>query len=146
MTKFTDGELNVMKVLWEHGELKPKDIQERLPIELKNSALRSFLTVLLEKGHVKRRIIGKAYHYTATTRSRTTMRRSLKRIVDDFFDGSKQALLMDLIRSEKLNESELLELKRMAEGDSGTDSGVSRQNGGVSGKKRPRPQSKRKRS
>lgn len=118
MAKFTDGELNVMKILWEHGELKPMEIQSHYPSEIKNSALRSYLTVLLEKGHVQRRMIGKAFHYKATTRSSATMKHSLRRIVDTFFEGSTEALMMNLIKSEKLSDKELLELKRMADGKS----------------------------
>lgn len=118
MAKFTDGELNVMKILWEHGELKPAEIQEHFPTPIKNPALRSYLTVLLEKGHVRRRMVGKAYHYKAITRSNASLRHSLGRIVDVFFEGSTEALMMNLIKSEKLTDDELLQLKRMAEGKS----------------------------
>ena len=52
MARFTEGELEVMQVLWEHGELKPGEIQERFPRGIRNAALRSVLLVLLEKGHV----------------------------------------------------------------------------------------------
>ena len=61
MPRFTPGELKVMRLLWEHGELKPAELQERFPEPIKNPALRSYLTTLLEKGHVTRRRVGKAY-------------------------------------------------------------------------------------
>lgn len=118
MAKFTDGELNVMKILWEYGELKPAEIQTHFPSEIKNSALRSYLTVLLDKGHVQRRMVGKAYRYKAITRSNVSLRHSLGRIVDVFFEGSTEALMMNLIKSEKLSDDDLLQLKRMAEGKS----------------------------
>ena len=50
MSRFTPGELKVMRLLWEHGELKPAELQERFPEPIKNPALRSYLTTLLEKG------------------------------------------------------------------------------------------------
>ena len=31
MSRFTKGELEVMRILWKHGELKPAEIQERFP-------------------------------------------------------------------------------------------------------------------
>ena len=65
MSTFTAGELDVMKILWEHGELKPSQIQGKYPRPIKNAALRFQLKVLLEKGHVARRKIGKAYYYKA---------------------------------------------------------------------------------
>lgn len=56
MSRFTEGELKVMRILWQHGELKPADIQAKHADDIKNPALRSYLTILLEKGHVTRRL------------------------------------------------------------------------------------------
>src|SRR5687768_13530960 len=67
MTKFTEVELEVMNILWEHGELKPAEVIEHYPRPIQNSAVRSFLAVLLKKGHVTRRKVGKAYYYKAKT-------------------------------------------------------------------------------
>lgn len=114
MTKFTPSELKVMKILWDHGELKPAEIQVHYEPPIKNPALRSFLTVLLEKGHLSRRLVGKAYHYKAVTQRSATVKRSLREVVDQFFDGSTDALMMSLIKSEKLDQDDLLELQRMA--------------------------------
>jgi hypothetical protein len=41
--------------------MKPAELQQRFPWDIKNPALRSHLTILLAKGHVKRRKVGKAY-------------------------------------------------------------------------------------
>ena len=62
MTKFRDAELQVMKLLLSHGEMKPMELQELHATAVKNSALRFTLSTLVEKGHIKRRQIGKAYH------------------------------------------------------------------------------------
>lgn len=114
MTKFSDAELQVMKLLWQEGELKPAEIQELHESAVKNSAIRFTLSALLEKGHVKRRQIGKAFHYSAVTKRAATFRRTLKELVDVFFEGSTDALLISLIKSENLSEEELLELQQMA--------------------------------
>jgi len=117
--RFTPGELKVMRLLWEHGEMKPADLQQRFPEPIKNPKLRSFLTTLLEKGHVTRRLVGKAYYYKPTTRPRSAFRSMLGELVDVYCGGSVQALVMNIIRSEKLSEDELLALKRLADaGDS----------------------------
>ena len=65
--RFTDGELKVMQLLWEHGEMKPSQLQELFPEPIKNPALRSYLTILVEKGHITRRKSGKAFLYKAKT-------------------------------------------------------------------------------
>ena len=119
MSRFTPGELKVMRLLWEHGELKPAELQDRFPEPIKNPALRSYLTTLVEKGHVTRRRVGRAYYYKAVTRSRSAFRVMLDELVDAYCGGSVQALVMNIIKSERLSEEDLVELKRLADaGDS----------------------------
>src|SRR5262245_10060598 len=111
MARFTPGELHVMRLLWEHGELKPGRIQELYPEPIKNPALRSYLSILVEKGHVSRRREGKAFLYKAVTARNLAFRSTLRELLDSYCSGSVQALLLNLIRSEKLSEEELVELK-----------------------------------
>ena len=115
MPQFTKGELEIMRILWKHGELKPADIQKQFPWEVTNSTLRSYLSILLEKGHLVRKRIGKAYHYRAKTRQNSAFRRMLDDLTRACCDDSIEVLLCQLIRSEKLSGDDLLELKRLAE-------------------------------
>jgi BlaI family transcriptional regulator, penicillinase repressor len=115
MSRFTPGELKVMRLLWEQGELKPSELQDRFPEPIKNPALRSYLTTLLDKGHVTRRPVGKAYYYKAVTRSRSAFRTMLSELVEAYCGGSVQALVMNIIKSERLSEEDLVELKRLSD-------------------------------
>ena len=115
MPRFTKGELEVMRILWEHGELKPAEIEGRFPWKIKNSSLRSYLAILLEKGHLSRRRVGKAYYYRAKTRRESAFRSMVRDVTRVCCDGSVEVLLCQLIRSEKLSEEDLLELKRLSE-------------------------------
>ena len=114
MPTFTPGELEVMKILWEFGELKPAEIQAKFDREIKNPALRSYLTILLEKGHVTRRQVGKAYFYKAKTRERTAFRGVIKELAEQFCDGSIRSLLFNLVETEKLSQADIDELSRLA--------------------------------
>ena len=115
MSRFTPGELAVMQILWEQGELKPSELQELFPEPIKNPALRSYLAILVEKGHISRRKVGKAYYYRALTRRKAAFRSTIRQIVDAYCEGSARKLILDLIRAEKLSQDELLELKRLAD-------------------------------
>src|SRR5437868_1645140 len=115
MTRFTAGELKVMQLLWQYGELKPAEIQKRFPDSIKNPALRSYLTILVEKGHVTRRRVGKAYFYQAKTPPQLAFLAMLGDLVETFCAGSVENLLMALVRKEKLSEEDLIELKHLAE-------------------------------
>ncbi len=116
-TPLMRGELDVIRILWDHGELKPAEIQHRFPRPIKNAALRSYLSILVEKRHVTRRAVGKAYFYKAKTKRESAFLRTMKDLIDGYCAGSPEALLMALIKSEQLSETELLRLKRMAEED-----------------------------
>ena len=116
MPAFTPGELVVMQLLWKHAEMKPAEIQRLFPWEIKNPALRSHLTILVGKGHVTRRKVGKAYFYRASTRRESAFRSTLRELVDNYCGGSVQSLLLNLIQAEKLTRAELLEIERLANG------------------------------
>jgi predicted transcriptional regulator len=115
MATFTAGESEIMKILWDHGEQKPSEIQDRHPRQIRNAALRFQLKVLLEKGHVTRHKVGKAYYYKATTARKGAFKKMARRMAQIYCRGSAAGLIAELIKTEKLNEEEINELKKLAE-------------------------------
>lgn len=115
MARLTQAELKVMRLLWEHGEMKPAELQARFPEPIKNPALRSHLSTLLEKGHVTRRLVGKAFYYKPTTRRKSAFRTMLGELVDAYCGGSVENLVLNIIRSEKLSEDDLIALRKLAD-------------------------------
>jgi BlaI family penicillinase repressor len=115
MSSFTAGESEIMRILWDHGEQKPSEIQSRHPRRLKNAALRFQLKVLLEKGHIKRRKIGKAYYYKAITLRKGAFRKMARRMAEIYCQGSASGLIAELIKTEELSKEEIRELKQLAE-------------------------------
>ncbi len=115
MSRLTPGEFEVMRILWEHGELKPSEIQKHCARPIKNAALRSYLTILIEKGHLTRRSKGKAFYYRPKTKRESVFRSMLRDLIDAFCGGSTEALLCHLVAKEKLSREELVELQRVAQ-------------------------------
>ena len=113
MSSFTAGESDVMTILWEHGSQKPSEIQTRHPRHIKNAALRFQLKVLLEKGHISRRKTGKAYYYRAITHRKGAFRKMARRMAESYCQGSTAGLIAELIKTEKLSEEEIIELRRL---------------------------------
>ena len=122
MARFTANELEVMRILWEHGELKPAEVQSRFPRPIKNPALRSHLSVLVDKGHVTRRKVGKAYLYRAKTRRDRAFRTMVRDMLHVFFAGSARELVAHMIETEQLSHDELLELQQTADDDTRSES------------------------
>src|SRR4030042_3181545 len=115
MSSFTAGESEIMRILWDYGEQKPPEIQVRPPRHMKNAALRFQLKILLEKGHITRHKIGKAYYYKAVTRRKGAFKKMVRRMAEIYCQGSAAGLIAELIKTEKLNEQEIRELKQLAE-------------------------------
>lgn len=115
MSQFTPGEIEVMQVLWEHGELKPPEIQQRFPRPINDMTLRSFLRVLMEKGHVERRKKGRAYYYRPITPRRSALHKMTRRMAEVFTGGSRFALIAEMIETEDLSEEHIQELRKIAD-------------------------------
>ena len=114
MTIFNQGELEAMRVLWEHGEMKPPEIQELLPHPIQNGTLRYQLNALVKRGHVTRRKVGKAFYYKAVTPRKGTFKRMTAQMATAFTGGSKAGLILELIRTEKLSPEEIRLLQEVA--------------------------------
>jgi BlaI family transcriptional regulator, penicillinase repressor len=115
MPSFTACESEIMTILWEHGEQKPSEIQDRHPRDIKNAALRFQLKILLEKGHVSRCKVGKAYYYRAVTRREGAFKKMVRRMADMYCQGSAVGLIAELIKSERLSDEDIQALKQLAE-------------------------------
>ena len=113
--RLTPGELRVMRLLWEHGEMKPPEMLERHDPPIKDPALRSYLSILLDKGHVTRRREGRAYFYSAKTAQRSAFREMLGELMENFCDGSARQLMLNLTEHELLSEDDLKEIAAAAE-------------------------------
>ncbi len=121
MVTFTSGELEIMQVLWGQGTpMKPSDIERLFPRPIKNAALRSALLVLLEKGHITRTKVGKAYYYQAKVPKETVIERMARRMSEIFCGGSPAALIAHLIQTGKLSEEDILYIKEVASSQSST--------------------------
>ena len=114
MAHLTKGELKIMQVLWDHGELKPSEIQACFRRPVNNVTLRSALLVLIDKGHAKRRKVGKAYYYRAVTPRARELKKMTKNMAEVFSGGSTFALIAQIVRSERLSEKDIRELRKIA--------------------------------
>ena len=103
-----------MRLLWEHGELKPPELAELCDPPMKDAALRAMLAVLIEKGHVSRRRDGRAFYYKAITAERRAYSSMLKEFIETLCNGSAKVLMFNLVEQEKLTEEDLEKLQAMA--------------------------------
>jgi predicted transcriptional regulator len=111
MAHFTDRELDVMSVLWEHGASTVSEVRAALPVRLAYTTVLTVLRTLEEKGFVGHREEGKAYRYSPRVTSKSARRTALARVLDKVFGGSAELLLTHLVTDTNLSAEEVKRLR-----------------------------------
>jgi BlaI family transcriptional regulator, penicillinase repressor len=81
-------ERQIMDVVYARGEATAGQVRAELPDAPSNTAVRTLLRILEEKGHLKHRQDGLRYVYQPSRRRGTMGRSALARVLHTFFDGS----------------------------------------------------------
>ena len=91
-------ELDCMNTLWPMGEGTVREIRDRLAERLPRAytTIMTIMERLARKGVVERHKTGRAYVYRANLSAEAARSQALRRVVDMFFGGSKDALLAQL--------------------------------------------------
>src|SRR5262245_33784593 len=94
-TQPTDGELELLKVLWDAGPcelgLVCSELRRQRPVA--TTTVATMLAVMLGKGLVKRAQSRRGYLWSAKVGRAVTTRRLVDKLVERAFDGSAQRLV-----------------------------------------------------
>ena len=104
MTKpdpLTRREREIMDILHRRGRATAHEVMADLADPPSYSAVRTFLRLLEERGHVRHEQDGPRYIYTPTVARREAQRSALAHLVDTFFDGSVEDAVATLMESSK---------------------------------------------
>lgn len=112
---FTNRELDVMSILWKHGDATVSEVREQLPDELAYTSVLSALQTLEEKGLVTHRLDGRAYRYVPLVEPEAAGRTAIGRILDKVFHGSAEMLLAQLVEERSLTDAELVRMRQLLE-------------------------------
>jgi BlaI family penicillinase repressor len=112
MSSPTGRELQILKVLWEHGPCSVRQVYERLAPEkdLHYNTVQTLLRIMEEKkGLVTHQAEGRTFVYSP----RYSRDDSAVRFLDRVFDGAADQLVQSLLRSERIPPEELERMYRM---------------------------------
>ena len=113
----TDGELRLMRVLWERGEASVGAVVDALKTRPKpayNTVL-TLLRIMEKKGYVTHRKDGRAFIFLPTIGRADASRSALRTLVNRFFDGSPRLLMLNLLEDAELSPEALRQLKERIE-------------------------------
>lgn len=107
----TTREMEILKVLWEHGPSSVRTVFRRLDVDrdLAYNTVQTLLRIMEEKGLVSHHVEGRTFVYTPCF-SRDD---SASRFLDRVFDGAAGELVQSLLRAEKIAPAELDRMQAM---------------------------------
>lgn len=102
-----------MRVLWEGGAANVQKVLQGLTgePELAYTTVQTTLNILHRKGKVKRKLVGRAYEYSAAVSQEAADSLAVKDILRKVFQGSVDDLLLCLVRSKQLDAQKLADLQ-----------------------------------
>jgi len=112
----TPLELEIMNVLWETGSASVQTVQSLLAGRaLAYTTVQTMLNVLHRKGKVKRRLKDRAYLYQPVVSRQKAVTQALGDMLDRFFGGSADSLVLSLVETRKLTPEALARIQQMLE-------------------------------
>jgi predicted transcriptional regulator len=101
-------ERQIMEAVYAAGEATAAEIRAAIPDAPSDSAVRTFLRLLVEKGKLRHKRDGMRYIYQATQPRRKAARSVLRNVVRTFFGGSVEETVVALFSEggKKLTEEE----------------------------------------
>jgi predicted transcriptional regulator len=111
----TEGELPLMEVLWKKGRATVGDVVASLPTDppLAYSTVLTTLRILEAKGYLRHTKKGRAFVYEPVIVQEEASRKAIGYLVNRFFGGSRELLVVNLLKEETIGRAELRRIKKM---------------------------------
>ena len=110
---FTERELDIMAVLWEHGPSTVAEVHEHLSDEIAYKTVLTMLRVLEQKGHIGHEEEGRAHRFHSLVKREDAAGTAIDRVLDKIFGGSQELLLTHLVRDRKLSNADIKRLRKI---------------------------------
>ena len=111
----TARELDVMAALWRRRSATVAEVLDELGEDLAYTTVLTVLRGLEAKGAVRHQQEGKAHRYYPRIRPAGVGDRSLKRLLDKVYQGSRELLLARLVADREISAEELKRLRRLVD-------------------------------
>ena len=107
----SERELDLLKVMWQLGEAKVRDIHEAIcpDGECAFTTVQTLVRIMLRKGFVKRRSEGRTDFYTPIY----TLENATSRFVDKLFDGAVDKFVLSMLSVEDVSADQMRDLEKM---------------------------------
>jgi predicted transcriptional regulator len=113
--KPTEGELAILRVLWEHGPLSVRSVSRIMDAVRPTgyTTVLKLMQIMTEKGLVERDESRRPQIYRPRLAREKTQRQLLRDLMDRAFSGSMKALVLHALPEGRASEEELRELEAL---------------------------------
>ena len=111
----TDQELEIMKIVWQHGSSTVREVYEEL-LKRRKIAYTTVMTmmgILEQKGRLMKSDDARAYVYTPAEPQGKVVGSMVQEFVARVFNGSTKPLLVHLVESQNVDQDQLDEISQM---------------------------------
>jgi BlaI family transcriptional regulator, penicillinase repressor len=117
LPKPTEGELELLRVLWAKGPATVRELYEAMSQDraLGYTTVLKLMQIMTEKGLVQRKEQGRAHVYRATASQEETQSQLLKDLSERLFAGSATQLAMHALSMQPATHDELKEIRKLIE-------------------------------
>lgn len=114
-TQPTEVELQILRILWDDGPSIARHIHDRLQATRQTtySTTVKMLSVMLDKGLLKRDDEAKPQIYRPSNARQRTQKRMLSDLIEKVYDGSAGALMLHALSSKKASAEDIAEIRRL---------------------------------
>ena len=111
----TELELEILKVLWRDQPCTVREVRDALSADrdLAYTTVMTVMGIMAKKKYVKRRKQKSTFVYQAIWTAEATSQGMLNDVVDRVFEGSKLAVMQQLLETSDLDDSELSEIRKL---------------------------------
>ena len=109
----TDGELEILNVLWERGPCTVRQVHAGLRRDVGYTTVLKLLQIMTEKQLVVRDESQRSHVYRARHKQGKVQRRLVKDLMDRAFSGAIDKLVQQAISAREISPEELAEIRKM---------------------------------
>ena len=113
--KPTEGELEILRVLWERGPCTVREVNVELNRTKKTgyTTTLKLMQIMLDKGLLRRDESTRPQIYTPTASKATTQRQLTSDLLSKVFDGSAAQLVMQALAAKKASPKEMQQIRKL---------------------------------
>ena len=114
MNKATESEMEILKILWEHGSSTVREVHDLLSQNKESgyTTTLKLMQIMLEKGLLIRDATNRTHVYSSNVKQELIQKQLVGKMINGMFKGSPAQLIMHALGNHRASKEELIEIKK----------------------------------